>query len=175
MHFVVTPSRHSGCRPLCRHAKIAITAAVMGVAVVLVPVPVSATEPSQAPKTQTIRPYGSNITVQRQEHGVRLGSVLDAIGKSKTTAQDVKILSKLDGARVIDIDKAFTGKQRARIRKAVEAHRDDVKELDLALEGNALTYAALKAQSVIPANIVGAVLSNGKRTTVTIYVAVEGH
>ena len=118
--------------------------------------------------TQTIAPYGSDITVRTQARGIEVETVVAAVGNSKASAQDIKVLSKLRSVNVVDLDEVLTEKQRGLIAKAVDDHRDDVKDLDLALEGNALTFAALSARSVTPAMVVGVDFPRATNT-MTIY------
>ncbi len=120
-------------------------------------------------KDETIAPFGSHMTVQKQDKGIGLDGVLTAIRKSKTTAQDVKILSKLDKARIVHLGKALDDASQKKVESAVTAHRADVNALQLALEGNALTYAALNAQSISTSDIVGAEVSGDRQKTITIF------
>ncbi len=120
-------------------------------------------------KNQTIAPFGSHMTVQKQDAGVGLDSVLEAIGNSKTTAQDVKIMSKLDRVRIVHLGKALDGAGQSKVEAAVKDHLEDVKALRTALEGNALTFAALNAQTVATSDIVGAEVSGDRQKTITVF------
>lgn len=124
---------------------------------------------AESGKKESIAPFGSHMTVQKQEAGVGVDSVLDAIGNSKATAQDVKIMSKLDQVKIVHLGKALDGGRQSRVEKAVKDHLDDVKALRTALEGNALTFAALNAQSVATEDIVGAEVSGDRQKTITVF------
>lgn len=120
-------------------------------------------------KEQTIAPFGSHMTVQKEDRGVSLDGVLQAIQASKATAQDVKIMTKIDKARIVHLGKALNGAAQKRVEDAVKSHLEDVNALQRALEGNALTYAALNAQSVSTSDIVGAEVSGDRQKSITMF------
>ena len=95
--------------------------------------------------------------------------MLKAIGDSKATAENVKILTKLQKARIVHLGKALDGAAQTKVEAAVKDHFDDVKALQLALEGNALTYAALNAQTVSTSDVVGAQLSGDGQKSITMF------
>lgn len=124
---------------------------------------------SDGGKEETIAPFGSKMTVQKQDKGVNVDNVLEAIRSSKATAQNVKIMTKLEKARIVHLGKALDDAAQKRVEAALKAHRDAVNALQIALEGNALTYAALKAQSVSTSDIVGAEVSGDRTKNITMF------
>ena len=121
------------------------------------------------PAKKTIAPFGTDMTVQKQDKGVALDEVLNAIGDSKAAAENVKILTKLEKARIVHLGKALDRAGQAKVEAALKEHLDDVKALQFALEGNALTYAALNAQTISTSDIVGAELSGDGPKSITMF------
>ena len=118
---------------------------------------------------KTIAPFGTRMTVQKQDEGVTLDGVLNAVRDSKATAEDVKMLTRLDKASIVHLGKALDGAEQAKVEAAVKEHLDDVKALQFAIEGNALTYAALNAQTISTSDIVGARLSGDGAKSIAMY------
>ncbi|TPW30432.1 hypothetical protein [Pararhizobium mangrovi] len=122
-----------------------------------------------APDEKTIAPFGSTMVVKQKEDGVDTSEILKAVKASGSAANAITELSSLADVHIVYIDKVADKPDRTRITKAADNNAEDVGQLQTALEANALTYAALNAQSISPSMIVGARVDGDREKTVVVY------